>query len=287
MVKTTPGVTGTSLSTTTKDGVQLALHRWGDPDAPVVLLLTGAFSNHTFWLGTRGVGFARFLAEQGFCAYVLDFRGHGQSQRKPPGARWCFEDWAVHDIPAALEVASRGDPLRIVTHSAAGAAALTALALMPRLAEKVAKLAILATPYPALRGYRRLTARFAVFLCHLLGRFPARFLRLGPEDEDGGIMAQWLEWNLTGAWVTRGGVSVLSHLPSLSFPVLLVAGAGDWLWSPPPLCQRLWQMIPAESKEFWVVGKDDGCPIKPGHVSLVTHPECRRRFWPRLAAWLR
>lgn len=277
----------TQLAVTTADGVQLVVHRLGDANAPAVLLLTGAFSNHTFWLGTRGVGFARFLAEQGFCAYVLDFRGHGQSQGKPPGARWCFEDWAVHDIPAALEIAADNGAVGVVTHSAAGAAVLTALALKPSLGERVARLAILATPYPSLRGYRRLTARFAVFLCHLLGRFPARFLRFGPEDEDGGIMAQWLGWNLTGAWVTREGFSVLAHLPELSFPLLLVAGAGDWLWSPPPLCQRLWQVIPAAKKDFWVVGEDDGCPLKPGHVSLVTHPECRRAFWPRLLAWLR
>ncbi len=283
--------TGISKTThgavTTSDGLQLAVHRLGDPEAPSVLLLTGAFSNHTFWLGTRGVGFARFLAGEGFCAYVLDFRGHGQSQLKPPGAHWCFEDWAVHDIPAALGVAANTGPARVVTHSAAGAAALTALALQPELGEKVAKLAILATPYPSLRGFRSLTARFAVFFCHHCGRFPARFLHFGPEDEDGGIMAQWLQWNLNGAWVTREGLSVLSHLPKLSFPLLLVAGAGDWLWSPPPLCQRLWQVLPAANKDFWVVGGGDTCPLRPGHVSLVTHPECRRRFWPRLAAWLR
>lgn len=277
----------THLAVTTGDGVQLAVHRLGDPEAPAVLLLTGAFSNHTFWLGTRGVGFARFLANQGFCAYVLDFRGHGQSQAKPPGAYWCFEDWAVFDIPAALEIAAGNGQTRVVTHSAAGAAALTALALKPDLREKVAKLAILATPYPSLRGYRRHTARFAVFLCHRFGRFPARFLRFGPEDEDGGIMAQWLQWNLNGAWVTREGLSVFAHLPTLSFPLLLVAGAGDWLWSPPPLCHRLWRVIPAERKDFWVVGQGDGCPLRPGHVSLVTHPECRRLFWPRLALWLR
>lgn len=277
----------TRLSVTTADGVQLAVHRLGEPKAPAVLLLTGAFSNHTFWLGTRGVGLARFLAAQGFCAYVLDFRGHGQSQGKPPGARWCFEDWAVHDIPAALGIAAHDGLVRVVTHSAAGAAVLTALALTPNLAARIAKLAILATPFPSLRSYRRLTARFAVFLCHHLDRFPARFLRFGPEDEDGGIMAQWLQWNLNGAWVTRGGVSVLPHLPSLTFPLLVVAGAGDWLWSPPPLCQRLWQALPAEKKDFWVVGEGDGCPLRPGHVSLVTHPECRRTFWPRLASWLR
>lgn len=274
------------LSTTAADGVRLAVHRLGDPGGPAVLLLTGAFSNHTFWLGTRGVGFARHLATRGFCAYILDFRGHGQSAGKPPGAEWCFEDWAIRDIPAAMELAAQAGPVRVVTHSAAGAAMLTALALQPQLCQKIARLAVLATPYPSLRGFRWATARFAVFLCRRLGRFPARFLRFGPEDEDGGIMAQWLEWNLAGRWVTKAGVSVLESLPHLAFPLLFVAGAGDWLWSPPPLCRKLLATIPAKDKALWIVGQSDGCPVAPGHVALVTHPECRRRFWPRLADWL-
>ncbi|MGC8915829.1 MAG: alpha/beta fold hydrolase [Thermoanaerobaculum sp.] len=276
-----------TVSVTTGDGLRLAVHRLGDPEAPAVLLLTGAFSNHTFWLGTRGVGFARFLADHGFCAYVLDFRGHGQSQGKPPGAAWRFEDWARHDIPAALAAASERGSTRVVTHSAAGAAMLTALATAPSLAAKVAKLAILATPYPKLAGIRRATAHLGVFLCRRTGRFPARFLRFGPEDEDGGIMGQWLCWNLAGGWVTTDGTDILGSLPPLPFPVLFVAGAGDWLWSPPPLCRELLDAIPAKDKEFWVAGGDDHCPVKPGHVSLVTHPTCRQLLWPRLAAWLR
>jgi len=270
----------------TADGVSLALHRLGEESLPPVLLLTGAFSNHTFWLGTRGVGFARYLAQRGFSAYVLDFRGHGFSQGKLPGQRWRFEDWARYDIPAALEATARNGPVRLVTHSASGAAVLTTLALRPELREKIARLAMLATPAPVLRGWRRSAARLAAFLCHKLGRFPARALRFGPEDEDGGIMGQWLAWNIQGRWVTEDGLVVLERLPELTMPVLLVAGSGDWLWSPPPACRELLARIPGKQKIFWVMGGDQGCSVRPGHVGLVTHPHCRTTLWPRLAAWL-
>jgi hypothetical protein len=122
-----------------------------------------------------------------------------------------------------------------VTHSAAGAALLTALALQPSLRRKIAALAILATPAPHLAGFRRAAAQLGLAFCQRLGRFPARKLGFAPEDEDGGIMGQWLRWNLRGQWVTQEDLDVLESLPELDFPVLLVAGQGDWLW-----CPSLW-----------------------------------------------
>lgn len=270
----------------TKDGLRLALHRLGDSSCPPVLLLPGAFSNHTFWLGTRGVGLARYLAGQGFCTFSLDFRGHGLAQPKPAGHRWCFEDWARFDIPAAVATAATEGTVRVVSHSAAGAAALTALALHPELRHHMAALIILATPAPRLAGFRRLATHMAIALCELLGRFPARALGLGPEDEDGGIMGQWLHWNLQGQWRTQSGKNVLAELPELPFPVLVVAGRGDWLWAPPQHCEQLFHQLPTARKAFRVLGNEVRCGLKPGHVSLVTSRLSRRNFWPELASWL-
>ena len=65
---------------TTADNVSLTVHRIGDPTGVPVLLAPGTFTNWSFWLGTRGTGFARELAARGFEAWVIDFRGHGFSQ---------------------------------------------------------------------------------------------------------------------------------------------------------------------------------------------------------------
>ncbi|MGQ9495324.1 MAG: alpha/beta fold hydrolase [Thermoanaerobaculaceae bacterium] len=281
-----PGIAEELIPVSTADGIQLVVHRLGAPQAPAVLLLTGAFSNYTFWLGTRGIGFARFLAEKGFCTYTLDFRGHGLSQRKPRKTKWQFEDWAVHDIPKALALASSHGPAQVVTHSASGAAILAALTLAPELLERISSLTILATPYPHLASFRKALTLFALGLCYFLGRFPARALRFGPEDEDGGIMAQWLAWNLKGRWLSRSGVSILDSLPNLKMPVLVVAGSGDWLWAPPLLCLQLYETIPATRKAFWEVGPKNGCQNNPGHVALVVSPQCRERLWPQLTRWL-
>lgn len=69
--------------------------------------------------------------------------------------------------------------------------------------------------------------------CYLMGGFPAPALRFGPEDEDGGFIAQWLAWNLKGRWVTRAGVSILDSLPSLDMPILVLAGGRDGPWASP------------------------------------------------------
>ena len=95
---------------TASDGARLALHRLGQPDAPRVLLVPGTFSNHTFWLGTRGIGFARTLADAGYEACVLDPRGHGLSDRPARRQHWDIDHWARQDVPTALR-ATDHDPI--------------------------------------------------------------------------------------------------------------------------------------------------------------------------------
>src|SRR5690606_3844461 len=87
------------------DGVRLALHRTGPRNGTPVVLIPGPFSNHTFWLGTRGTGFARDLAQHGYEAWVLDPRGHGLSERPGRSDVWRFDDWARRDAPAAIAAA--------------------------------------------------------------------------------------------------------------------------------------------------------------------------------------
>jgi pimeloyl-ACP methyl ester carboxylesterase len=141
---------------TTADGVDIAVHVIGDPAGPPVILAPGTFSNSSFWLGTRGTGFARYLADRGFEAWVIDFRGHGLSQRPAPGQDWNFDDWGRFDVTAVIEAAlEEGRTPLLVGHSAGGASMLAALAGTPALVDAVAGAAIIATPLPWLQRWRR------------------------------------------------------------------------------------------------------------------------------------
>jgi hypothetical protein len=67
----------------------------------------------------------------------------------------------------------------------------------------------------------------------LLGRFPARSLRFGNEDEAAEIIAEWMEWNVRGRWLGMDGFDYFAGLAALSTPYLGVASGADWIFAPP------------------------------------------------------
>ena len=74
------------------------------PSGPVVLLIHGAVENGKIFYTHSNKGLAPFLAEQGYCCYVADLRGRGES--KPAickQARYGQTEAIVEDIPAFIE----------------------------------------------------------------------------------------------------------------------------------------------------------------------------------------
>lgn len=268
------------------DGVRLSLHAVGPADGTPVLLVSGTFSNHSFWLGTRGTGFARYLAANGCRAVALDPRGHGDSQRPGPGDRWTFDDWARRDLPAAIRRVARNGPVFLVGHSAGGAVVLVALAARPELQEYVRGAVILATPLPWLQPLRRVFAHGIRLLSLAAGRFPARMLGIGPEDELARVMAQWMTWNLRGSWRGDDGTDYGARLRDVRVPILAMAGAGDRLWAPPRAVRGLVDLLASPDRTFTVCGRDDGFSRDYDHNGLVISRPARREVWPRIFAWL-
>jgi predicted alpha/beta hydrolase len=269
----------------TDDGVRLVAHRLGPASGEPVLLLPGTFSNASFWLGTRGVGFARFLADRGYCTWSLDPRGHGDSDRQPPGERWSFDQWGRQDAVAAIRTlaAADGRPLRAVGHSAGGAALLTALAAEPVLRDLMRAIVIVATPLPWLQPWHRAAARSVRALCRVLPRFPARRLGFGSGDEPAGVMAQWMEWNLTRRWVGDDGTDYLRRFADIRTPVLGVVGAGERFWAPPPACRALIEALGSHHSAFVVAGRESGFRHDFGHVDILVGRSARDEVWPLLA----
>lgn len=276
-----------TLELRAEDGVRLALHGLGPPQGTPVVLVPGTFSNHTFWLGTRGTGFARALADAGYPAFALDPRGHGASQRPGPRDRWTFDDWARRDVPAAIRaVTSAERPGFLIGHSGGGAAALIALAAEPELRRRVSGVVVLATPLPWLQPLRRPLAHLVRGVSRVLGRFPARRLGLGPEDELPGIMAQWMTWNLDGAWRGDDGTDYVERLADVDVPLLALAGAGDRLQSPPAASRALAEMVGSADRTFEVCGRDTGYGEDFDHAGIVVSRAAREGVWPRVLAWL-
>lgn len=272
---------------TAPDGVNLALHRLGDRSNVPVLLVPGTFSNHSFWFGTRSVGFARALAASGFEACALDPRGHGASQRPRSSDRWDFDDWAREDIPTALR-ALLAEPRRpfLIGHSAGGAAALAGLAANPELCRNLRGVVIVATPLPWLQPWRAFGARLIRATSMVFGRFPARLLRLGPEDELEGVMTQWMTWNTSGRWLGDDGTDYEAGLGRLELPLLTVSGTGDHFFAPPLACYGLHERISSPDKTFVLCGRHSGYREDFGHVSIIVGSAARERVWPMIIRWL-
>ncbi len=268
------------------DGTRLALYRVGPAGAPPVLLMPGTFSNHTFWLGTKGHGMAWAIADAGFEAVVLDPRGHGGSERAG-GQAWTFDHWGRLDVPAAVEaVTADGGQALLVGHSAGGASMLIALAGEPRVRERVAGLVALATPVPWLQRWRRIGAWGIRTASRLLGRFPARLLGLGPEDELPGVMSQWMTWNLEGEWIGQDDIDYVSALADVRVPVLAMSGAGDTVFAPPRACRTLLEMVGTDDATYVLAGRETGFSEDFDHPGIVVSKAAHEEVWPRVLAWL-
>jgi len=279
--------TATTRRITTADHVSIAAHRLGDRAGTPGILAPGTFSTWSFWLGTRGTGFARHIASLGFEAWVVDFRGHGESQRPAPGQRWNFDDWGRLDLTAVIRTAADG-PARplVVGHSAGGASTLAALAGSPDVERSVSAAAIIATPLPWLQRWRRAAAWTMRFASRHMSAFPARLLRLGPEDELPGVMEQWMDWNLRGRWIGRDGTDYAVALQRLKLPLLFLAGSGDRRFAPPDAVRGLHDLVGSDDRIFIEAGTDFGFRRDYDHVELVVSRDAREEIWPLLTDWL-
>lgn len=268
------------------DGVALALHRLA-PVRPGVqsplLLAHGAFASHTVWLhgGAARKGLARFLVERGHDVWLADFRHHGASEREPGPFRWHFEDVIRRDAPALLAEVRRETgvaPCIWVGHSLGGAIGLAALAYDPRAGPTA--IVTFGTPGPVMSPWRRALAATTIGICRTKGRFPARVLRLGSEDEPALVLSEWMTWNLRGSWIGIDGFDYLAALKRVQTPFLSIAGTGDRLFAPAPACRALVDRVGGNAKTFAAVGP------ALGHRGLLLDPRADEHCWPLAADWI-
>lgn len=276
----------------TGDGVRIVLHRL-EPRAPrhttPVLLVAGTFSTRTFWLGTRGQGFGRFLAEAGFDIWILEPRGHGASERP---ASWTLEDWIRQDAPAALDRVLDATGARDcfwVGHSAGGVVGAAAVGACPQLAARLRGLVLIGAPGPVgVRGLRRWVARSGHLAAGLFPRVavPGTLLGLGPEPEPTPLIRQWMGWNLQGAWRGSDGGDYLDALDAVEVPLLALAGAGDRWLAPPEAVRDLARRFGSEDRTLVLAGTRQGFREEYGHAELIVSRNARQEIWPLLRDWL-
>jgi oxygen-independent coproporphyrinogen-3 oxidase len=278
------------LSVLTRDGVTLALHRvpgamqLDAPILPPVLLVHGTCSNRRAMLGAAG-----FLARRGFEAFVLETRGHGESERGPVDSD--FDDVAEHDIGAAIDAvleATGAPALFLMGHSGGGLAALMHLARHPERARQVKGVVTLASQatHAARRKRRRGLVLAAAAVTRAIGYFPGKAIRVGPENELGGVMDQWFRWSWDGRWRARDGFDYERALAAIELPILALAGPLDRAIAPPEGCRRVLDALGGHDKRFVLCAKASGFARDFGHADLVMARHAQAEVWPLVEQWM-
>ena len=288
------GTTQGPLKVMADDGVELALWR-RLPDEPAprrampVLLVHGTFSNRNFFLGTGERGLAHYLASRGFDAWVAELRGHGRSGAAGKQSAWRFEDWILRDAPALLRGvrdATGSERVAWIGHSAGGVIAVAYAGLGAELSPVVGGLVMAAAPAPTRPGAWHVPlAAAGAGITRLLGRFPARALRIGPEDEQPGIMQQWMGWNVRGRWIGDSGTDYLANARRIGVPALALAGSRD-LIAPAGTCRALLETLGSSDRTFLTCGRATGFSENFSHNRLLVSTPAREQVWPRIASWL-
>ncbi len=274
------------------DGIRLALHRLA-PERQLfrtpVLLMPGTFSTRAFWLGTRGHGLGRTVAGAGFDTWILEPRGHGDSERP---RRWTIADWIELDAPAAARAVlehSGQEEFLWVGHSAGGVVGAAFAGSDAPVARGMRGLALFGAPGPdGVRGWRRWMARGSALLTSPLPtlRVPGRPFGMGPEAEPGALVHAWMRWNLDGRWTRAGGGDYLAALPRVRIPLLAVGGDGDPLLAPPAAVRGLAERFGSADRTVVIAGRDTGFAADYGHADLLVSRSAREEIWPLLLGWL-
>ena len=98
---------------------------WGDPAAPPVVLVHGAYDHGRTW-----DDFAPRLVELGFRVGAIDVRGHGDSGRLSSGMVWSACTLDLCELARVL-APTPGTPIGMIGHSMGGGQIVTAAATMP------------------------------------------------------------------------------------------------------------------------------------------------------------
>lgn len=229
-----------------RGGLKIAADVWGDEGAAPVVFLHGGGQTRHAWAGA-----AEAVAERGFRAYVLDHRGHGDSEWSPDGdySSQAFEDdlLALADqLPPGptLVGASLGGLTSLGAQSRRPfARALVLVDVTPRL-EVSGVLRILSFMRARPEGFASLEEAADAVAAYLPQRPRPRDLgglqknlRRGDDGRlrwhwDPALMAQWSDDRYDPAATTALHQARLTMARSLRVPTLLIRGRMSDVVSP-------------------------------------------------------
>lgn len=272
----------------TGDGVDLSIRRYcRDEPRAACLAVHAMMANGNYF---ERSGFAEHLAERGIDVFVADLRGHGKSVPPSPRRRpgWSFDVLVAEDLVAAWRAMSDttdAAKLGYLGHSLGGLVGLAGIGMGA--IEQPDRLLLCATSVwrEGPRGSRRRRALMSLFArsAALLGFVPARWLKVGSDDEPRRYADDLHRWVATGQWRSRAGTDYWQMLARVEAPTWAISGEGDWMCTFAD-AQAIAGQLP-EQRPPRRVGHAFGDAIDPDHFELFTRAELRP-LWDEMAEFL-
>lgn len=267
----------------------------GEP-VGVAVLAHAMMARRTEFDRPQGAGLRQRLLARGWRVISFDFRGHGDSGPRPSeGGQYSYDNLVTRDMPAIHAFARARDRKKrrivLVGHSLGGhvglAAQGTGLVAFDRIVAVAANLWMQPLePSAARHALRLLMLRAVDETARRVGRFPARALRMGSDDEARAYFHDLGRFARTGRWTSAdGAVDYLASLASVKVPVLQVVSEGDRMACRPEGGERFLRHCGGPQELLRVDQADDGGP-PPGHMGIVTSGriDCT---WNHVETWMR
>jgi predicted alpha/beta hydrolase len=282
-----PPLEAEPLEIRTNDGVTLSatVHEPNGPMRGTVVMAHAMFARQSAF---RWV--APMFRDRGWRAITFDFRGHGKS----PATTYGYDDFVVHDLPAVIDCArarSEDKPVALLGHSLGGHVALAAEGCKLVSLDAIVLVASNVwlrdfEPNGALWTAKRWILEGFVRTARRFGKFPARRLKLGSDDESLDYVEDLARFGLDGRWVSRDGTrNYLSALTEVQIPLYSIASDGDRINARPVCVERMLSRCRAKLHVDRVTKSDSG-GRPPGHAELLTTTEAKSAF-ERAEAFLR
>lgn len=257
---------------------------------PPLILAHGVFVNRNIWLSARGKGMAAWLARLGLDVWLLEVREHGRAFIcGPRRSKVGFDDLVDQDVRVAIETVREltgAKRLFWVGHSHGGILIDAFLGKYHEANPMLAGIVTLGTQTTGQNKTWRQRGRLISIpvIVSMLGYFPSRRLRLGPEDEFGRVMMEWFWWNWRQKWINNE-FDYQSSLRNITAPLLCLVGVSDDMANPEG-CERIFNRVGSSDKTFRVLGRRYSNRADYDHSSIIIGPDAEREVWPMIVQWI-
>lgn len=263
---------------TVGDGGRFRITRVGAGCGIPVVLLPGMFDNRRLYLWQGGL--ADTLADAGFDPWIVERRRTG-AVSLAPGTRAGWEEMVQIDLPTVQRLIADDTrrPAFWLGHSFGGVALARAAAqTLDRSGLAGLVLVNSAVDIPLLAN-RFVGAAVRSRLWR--GVFPARRLRLGPEDEPIAALDDAVGWGIAERF--HGDLSKM--LTTVGVPLLAITAPRDGV-APASRTRRMVRPTAGLDRRVQSAGRAQGFSRDYGHANTLLHPAARTDVFPFLVDWL-